>query len=252
MKLRTQILEDDLPAHEQLRALLAREAVEIVDKPALGSTPLAGANKQLPDLVILGLPSVRSKEWKLLQADPSAQKPALIVVAPSDEYAVQAFDLRALDFLLKPVDPDRLRRALQRTRDYLEVMRGHHVSPHRMRMLEDLEAVPQYLTRVKVKHGDRILFLKVSQIDWVEAADNYVVLHVGPQTYCLREKISALEASLDPEQFFRVSRSALVNVRQIAELRAMFKGEHVVVLNNGSQLSMTREVQELEELVKYA
>ena len=120
-----------------------------------------------------------------------------------------------------------------------------------MRLLEDIESIPQYLTRVKVKSADRIMFLPVDQISWMEAADNYVVLHVGKQTHILREKIGVLEAALDPERFFRISRSALVNISHISELRAMFKGEHVVILHDGSRLPMTRGVQELEELVAF-
>ena len=125
------------------------------------------------------------------------------------------------------------------------------VSQRQMRLLEDIESSPQYLTRVKVKSADRIVFLPVDQIHWVEAADNYVILHAGRQTHILREKISALEAALDPERFFRISRSRLVNIAHISELRATFKGEHIVVLNDGSRLQMTRGIEELERLVAF-
>jgi two-component system LytT family response regulator len=126
------------------------------------------------------------------------------------------------------------------------------VRQRQIRLLHDLDSAPQYLTRVKVKASDRILFLKVEQIDWIEAADNYVVLHSGKQTHMLREKLSALENALDPERFFRISRSTLVNVHRISELRSMFKGEHMVILADGSRLPMTRGISELEELVAFS
>src|SRR5438874_6692543 len=143
-----------------------------------------------------------------------------------------------MDHDFNHVRDERVKRALQRERHSLE---SGNSGRERHPLVGD-EPAPQYLTRVKIKSADRILFLKVEQIDWVEAADNYVIFHAGQQNYIVREKLSALEALLNPEHFFRIGRSTLVNVARISELRTMFKGEHVVVLNDGARLPMTRGI----------
>jgi len=165
--------------------------------------------------------------------------------------ALRMYDQMNNENTRRPVEEGRFKRALQHARDFLEARNDGKISQQRMRLLQDSESAPQYLTRLKVKSADRIVFLPVDQIDWLEASDNYVILHVGKQTHILREKLSALEAALDPERFFRISRSALVNVAHISELRATFRGKHVVVLREGSRLSMTRGIDELEELVAF-
>jgi two-component system LytT family response regulator len=128
----------------------------------------------------------------------------------------------------------------------------HGISHHRLRLLEDIEALPQYLTRVAVKTGDRILLIRVDRIQWVEAEDNYIILHVGNERHMVRQTLGAFEVSVDPKRFFRVNRSALVNMNYVAELRCIFRGEYVVVLTDGRQLSLTRDVHELEEQLQFA
>ncbi len=252
-RIRTLILADGASSQQQLATLLDGEPdIELVDH---FDEPLGAAEAIMrthPDLVLFEATredSTDLEEWGSLDVE---FVPALIVIAPSARHALAAFEVRALDYLLMPVQPGRLKRSLQRAVEYLELRDRHRISLPQRHLLEDLESVPHYLTRISVKQDDRVLFLKVDEIVWIEAADNYVVLHAGRQRFTLRERLSALESALDPDQFFRVNRSALINLKFLAELRPMFKGEHVVVLQDGSRLSLTRDLQELEERLKFA
>ena len=252
MKIRTLILDDDFLSRERIRSLLTREPeVDLMEETADENAVQETMNEEKADLVFLDVRLCERDRVATFRAVDSQVCPVIIVVAQTAQEALAAFEVHALDYLLKPIDEERFKRVLQRAREYVGARAGDGLSQSRMRLIEDIQSIPQYLTRVKVKSADRIMFLPVAQIGWVEAADKYVILHAGKQTHILREKIGTLEAALDPERFFRISRSALVNIAHIAELRPMFKGEHVVILNDGSRLPMTRGVQELEELVAF-
>ncbi len=252
MKTRALILDDDFLTRDRIRSLLAQEdGVSLVEETSDMTPALESMDADEVELIFLDVRLCGREPFTALRSLDPRRAPVIIVVAANAQEALSAFEIHALDCLLKPIDQDRFKRAVQRAREYVDAKSAAEPSQRRSRLLEDIEAIPQYLTRVKVKNADRIVFLPVDQIDWVEAADNYVLLHVGKQKHILREKISALEAALDPARFFRISRSALVNVAQISELRSMFKGEHTVILNDGARLPMTRDLQELEELVAF-
>jgi two-component system LytT family response regulator len=178
--------------------------------------------------------------------------PIVIFVTAYDQHALAAFEVHALDYLLKPFKPARFKEALQRARTLLQNQHAGKRSQRLLELLDETKPANAHVTRLAVKTNDRILFLKTDHIEWIEAAGNYVVLHLGKQTHILRETLSALEAKLDPERFLRISRSALVNVEQIKELQPQFKGEYVVVLHNGQQLTMTRGIREVQELLKFS
>lgn len=165
--------------------------------------------------------------------------PIVVFATAHQEYALRAFDAQALDYLLKPFDEDRFRRALDRVRrelekpaqaraDLQEVMRA--VRPERRRFLQ----------RVVVTTAGRLVFLKATEIDWLEASGNYVTLHVGRETYLLRETLTAFDEKLDPEQFVRLHRSAIVNVERIRQLLPWSRGEQMAVLHDGTQLTIGR------------
>jgi two-component system LytT family response regulator len=253
MKIRTLILEDEPQARAALTALLGQERdLELLAPPRTGAGGFQHIARLRPDLLFLDVSAGGEGSLKLIEPFRREGTPCVIVVAASARYALAAFDAQALDYLLKPLQPGRLRRSLQRVREHFQLRLGSRLSPGRLRPLEDLESTPQYLTRVTVKHQDRVFFLPVDQIDWVEAEDNYVVLHAGRQRHFLRQTLGALEASLNPGHFCRISRSALVNLARLAELRPLFKGEYVAVLRDGSRLPITRSVEELESLLKFS
>jgi two-component system LytT family response regulator len=253
MTIRTVIVEEDAAARAELAALLANEAdVELIEPtpPALADLARLGALQ--PDLVFLNVETQSADAPTLLAALRQADVPAVVVVARTARHALAAFDAGALDYLLKPFQPGRLRRSLERVRQHLQGRALSRLSPAHLRLLEDLEAGPQYWTRIPVRDRDRVLFVPVEALVWAEAAENYVLLHTPRQNHIVRLTLGALEAALNPEHFCRISRSALINLAHLAELRPLFKGRYLAVLRDGTRLPVTRSVEELERLLKYS
>ena len=154
-----------------------------------------------------------------------------------------------MDYLVKPCTRDRFQTTLQRARDQILGKQTGEIHERLTALLEDLKSEPRGTERIAVKSGGRIIFLKLSDVEWVESADNYVKLYVGNETHLLRETLSAFETKLPKERFLRISRSTIVNIEQIKELHPMFHGEYVVVLRNGTSLTLTRGYrQKLQQL----
>jgi len=240
-RIRTLIVDDQLLAREMLRRMLKDEPdIEIVGMPASGPEAVEAIHSLSPDLVFL---DVRMPELDgfgvLAQIDP-ARMPAIIFVTANDDFALRAFDVHAVDYLVKPCTKERFQTALQRARR--QILRNEAGATQRRltALLEDLKAQPRLAERLPVKSEGRIIFLRLPDIDWVEAADNYVKLHVGKEAHLLRETMTSLEGKLPAERFLRISRSAMVNIEQIKELHPMFHGEYVVILRNGARLTLTR------------
>jgi len=241
MKVRTLIVDDQLLARELLRRMLTSEPdIEVVGMPASGPEAVAAINALAPDLVFL---DVRMPELDgfgvLAQIDP-ARMPVIIFVTANDDFALRAFEVHALDYLVKPCTPDRFQTALHRARNQIRRNQAGEIHRRLSALLEDVKAQPQLAERLPVKSEGRIIFLRLADIDWLEAADNYVKLHTGAETHMLRETMTALESKLPSNRFLRISRSAMVNMEQIKELQPMFHGEYVVILRNGVRLTLTR------------
>jgi len=241
MKIRTLIVDDQLMARELLRRMLKDEPdVEIVGMPASGLEAVKSINSLSPDLVFL---DVRMPELDgfgvLAQIDP-ARMPVIIFVTANDDFALRAFDVHALDYLVKPCTMDRFQTALHRARRQIHRNQARDIQRRLTALLEDLKAQPKLAERLPVKSEGRIIFLRLTDIDWVEAADNYVKLHSGSEAHMLRETMTALESKLPSDRFLRISRSAMVNIEQIKELHPMFHGEYIVILRSGTRLTLTR------------
>jgi two-component system LytT family response regulator len=216
-KIRTLIVDDQLLAREMLRRMLKDEAdMEIVGMPASGPEAVEAIHSLSPDLVFLDVRMPELDGFGVLAQIESDRMPAIIFVTANDDFALRAFDVHAVDYLVKPCTRERFQTALQR------------------------KAQPRLAERLPVKSEGRIIFLRLPDIDWVEAADNYVKLHVGNEAHMLRETMTSLESKLPAERFLRISRSAMVNIEQIKELHPMFHGEYVVILRNGARLTLTR------------
>jgi two-component system LytT family response regulator len=170
--------------------------------------------------------------------------PAVIFVTAYDAYALRAFDVHALDYLLKPYSRERFHEALERVR--LQLQRGADEPPEHklLSLLEDLGQGRKYLERLLIKSSGRIFFLRTEEIEWVESEGNYLRLHAGHEKPLLRETMNNLAAKLDPAKFFRIHRSILVNIDSIKELSPMFSGDYVVLLYNGTELTLTRNYRE--------
>jgi two-component system LytT family response regulator len=166
--------------------------------------------------------------------------PVIIFITANDDFALRAFDVHAVDYLVKPCAPDRFQTALGRARDQIRQKQTGAMHDRLTALLDDLKSEPRQTERLAVKSEGRIFFVKLAEIDWVEAADNYVKLHVGSEAHLLRETMTALEKRLPTERFLRISRSTIVNIDQIKELQPLFHGEYVVILRSGARLTLTR------------
>jgi two-component system LytT family response regulator len=177
----------------------------------------------------------------------------VIFVTAFDQYAVKAFEVHALDYLLKPFKPARLKAALAHARGQLAGGGMPQLAQRIEAMLADRAAAePSYLTRLAVRQGDRVSFVKTVDIDWIEASGNYVVLHSGTTRPTLRETLGSLEAKLSPKQFFRASRSALINLERVVEVQPLGGDDHVVILRGGARIPLTRGVRELQDRLRFA
>ncbi len=253
MKLTALIVDDEPLARERVRTLLGTEPdIEILGECSNGREAVAAVKRQRPDLVFLDIQMPELDGFQTLAQLPSPL-PAVIFVTAFDEHAVKAFEVHALDYLLKPFKPVRFRAALTRAREQLAKKSGGDDASRRiLQLLEERAAKPEYLARIAVRDRDKVHFVKTAGIDWIEASGNYLVLHVGKENHVLRETLTALEAQLSPKDFFRINRSALVNIDRVRHVEPAFNDEHIVVLADGTKLTLTRGLRELQERLRFA
>jgi two-component system LytT family response regulator len=240
-KIRTLIVDDEPIAREGLRVQLAKDSrVEIVAECGNGLEAVTAIQGLLPDLVFLDVQMPGMDGFEVVEAIGAEAMPAVVFVTAHDKYALQAFDVSAVDYLLKPFDAERFQKAFQRARDQIQKRDVASVNKTLRSLLESIRPSRKYLERFVVKSSGRIFFLQVDEIDWLEASDNYVSLHTGRETHLIRETLTALEAKLNPEDFIRIRHSAIVNIKRISELHPLFKGEYQILLQSGATLTSSR------------
>ncbi len=245
MKTRTLIVDDELLARDRLRQLLQNEPeIEIIGDCSNGREAVALIREKRPDLLFLDVQMPELDGFGVLQEIGAGPMPVVVFVTAHDKFALRAFEVHAVDYLLKPFDRARFQAALCRA---IEQVRQRSSAPDHVALdqrlsdlLAELKAPQKSPERLAVKSGGRIVFVRVDDIDWIEAADNYVELHVGKQSHLLREKMSSIETRLAPEKFVRISRSTIVNVERIKELQSLFRGAYAVILQNGERLTLSR------------
>lgn len=241
MSIRALIVDDEPLARQRLRTLLeGTDDVEVVGECSDGAEALMAVRDTVPDLVFLDVEMPVLDGFGVLEALGKEQRPAVIFVTAYDRYAIRAFEVHALDYLLKPFDRERFQRALERARAKLTVPRMGDSDPQMPVLTEDPRGNRKPLDRLVIKSGGRVFFLRTEEVDWIEAAGNYVRLHVGPETHLLRETMNSLEGRLDADRFIRVHRSTIVNLERIKELQPWFHGDYVVILQDGTQLPLSR------------
>jgi two-component system LytT family response regulator len=234
-----------------VRKMLLRSAdVEIVGECENGYEAITAIKKSRPDLVFLDVQMPEMDGFGVIDAIKEEQLPHIIFVTAYDQYAVRAFDVHALDYLLKPFDEERFAEALERAKR--QIRRGDESTDWRGRILALLaegQASALYLERLIIKTGGRVFFLKTEEVKWIEAEGNYVALHTGKKKYLFREAISSLAAQLDPRKFQRIQRSTIVNIEYIRELQPWFRGDYKVILHDGTELKLSHRYR--ENLTKY-
>jgi two-component system LytT family response regulator len=247
MTIKTLIVDDEDLARRGLRTLLRRENdVEIVAECRNGREALEAITRSEPDLMFLDIQMPGKTGFEVLAEVAEGKCPYVIFVTAFDRFALQAFDVNALDYLLKPVNEARFRAALSRARVALSSTRDDALVGRFLRIAAELRQpgaanIPASATdRLPVKANGKIMVVRTADIDWIEADHDYVLLHVGDKSWMLRETIASIELRLALSGFVRIHRSALVNVDRVRELRPRSKGEFDVVLRDGRQLKMTR------------
>jgi two-component system, LytTR family, response regulator len=239
MKIRTLIVDDEIPARARVRRLLDHENdIEIVGEAANGDEAIRLVGELHPDLLFLDVQMPPPDGLAVLRALRGEWLPCTVFTTAHAEHAVAAFELHALDYLLKPFTQERFRATLTRVRQQLTQKSS---GDERMGAFLQSDAVARTpVERFLVKTNERYLVVRASDIEWVEAAANYVVLHTTTGTHVLRRTLAALEGELDPRRFFRTSRSALVNLATVREVQTVATDEHVVFLQSGARVSLTR------------
>jgi two-component system, LytTR family, response regulator len=241
VNIRALIVDDEPLARQRLRRLLQDEPdVEIVGEAGDGGDAVATIRALKPDLVFLDVHMPVLDGFGVLEAIGVEAMPAVIFVTAYDRYALRAFEYHALDYLLKPFDRERFRKALERARAHLGRSPSRDEAQQLLGAVEEFRSEGKILERLVIKSAGRVFFLRVEEIDWIEAAGNYVRLHVGKETHLLRDTMSSLETRLDPRKFLRIHRSTMVNIERIQELQPLFHGDYVVILRDGTQLNMSR------------
>ncbi len=247
MPLRTIIADDEPLARERVRTFLQQTPdIEVVAECASGTEALSAVVGCQPDLVFLDVQMPGMTGFEVLQALPAGVTPAIVFTTAHDNFALEAFEVNAVDYLLKPFKLARFQQAVERTRRALEARTPGSSNRKLTQWLEQRAPLPPGQRRLMVKDSDRVVFVRLDDIDWIEAAGNYAVLHVGRASHILRETMVHLEQDLPEELFFRVSRSAFVHLQRIRELQPMPGGQHVVILQDGQKVTMTRPLRELQ------
>jgi two-component system LytT family response regulator len=270
--MRVLIVDDEPIARRRISRLLKlEEDVEVVDEVGSGNDAVTAIRETRPDLVFLDVQMPDMDGFAVVSALTTEALPAIIFITAYNEYAVRAFDVNAIDYILKPFDSERFRSAFQRARSHLEQKSSAEAGRRIKALLEEVlgeeraqalaagqgnghgahPASPggtahrvRHLDRLMVKHDGRVYFVKVSEVDWFEAAGNYVRVHVGRVSHLIRETMHGIESQLEPNQFARIHRAVIVNLDRIRELQPWFAGDYIVILRDGRQLKLSRTYRE--------
>ena len=245
MPLTTLIVDDEPLAREGLRALLSRDAeVSAIREAKDGREAVAAIRESQPDLVFLDVQMPEMDGFEVVRKIGAEHMPAVVFVTAHDQYAMQAFEINALDYLLKPVIEERFAKALLRAKTRIRSNAAADLNRQIMGLIETIVSPQRYLNRLAVRSAAKTLFVDVEDVDWVEAAENYVELHVGRASHLLHVTMNALEKSLDPQIFLRIHRSIIVNLGRIKSLESGTHGEYVVTLQDGARLQSGRTYSE--------
>ncbi|MEP6832913.1 MAG: LytTR family DNA-binding domain-containing protein, partial [Gemmatimonas sp.] len=263
---RVLVVDDESLARQRIRRLLQAEPdVEVVGEASTGREAVQCIAELQPDIVCLDVQMPELDGFGVLRELGDGPVPLVLFITAYDEHALRAFDVHAVDYVLKPVDADRFRTAFQRARTQIQQSSAanrlgellatvRRVSDGAITNGTGNGAAPaapgapsSFSSRILVKHDGRMFFVKVGDIDWIEADRNYVRLHVGKVSHTIRERISHLEESLDPRLFARIHRSTIVNLNRVREMQQWFSGDYVVILENGTRLRLSRHYRDRVE-----
>lgn len=241
MNPRAVIAEDELVARQAIATMAEACGIEVLAQCRDGAETLAALQTHLPDLLFLDVQMPGMDGFGVLQAAPRETLPAIIFTTAYDRYAVRAFEHNAVDYLLKPFDEERFRKAVERAKEQLAAKTSPaHLVDRLLAEMSQAVRPPATQERLVVRSRGQVEFLRINDIDWIEASHNHVKIHVGAETHLLRQTIGEIETQLSPEKFLRIHRCLIVNVDRIRRLEACGYGEYLVVLRDGKNLSLSR------------
>jgi two-component system LytT family response regulator len=244
MPFTTLIVDDEPLAREGLRMWLADdEEISRIHEAQDGQRAVEAVRKWRPDLVFLDVQMPEMDGFSVVR-EIGDEMPAVVFVTAHDQHAIQAFEINALDYLLKPVTKDRFDQALERAKARLRIRPAEDVNRQIIGLLESVVSPRQHVKRLAIRSAGKTVFVDVKEVDWIEAAENYVQLHCGKIGHLLHVPMNTLEKSLDPETFLRIHRSIIVNLGRVKELQPGFHGEYVITLENGTRLRSGRTYHE--------
>jgi len=238
------IVDDERLSRRRIRRLLSLEPdCEVIGECANGAEAVRTLATARPDVLYLDVQMPELDGFEVIQALTQA-RPLIIFTSAYDDYALRAFEVHAFDYLLKPFDGRRFLDSLQRAKARIRQDRTSPANDQIAELFANFSKTQRGPDRIAVRNNGRVVFVKLEDIDWIEASDNYVCLHCGRDTHVCRETMTDLEARLDPARFLRVHRSAIVNLDRIKELQPWFRGDYRVILRDGTELTLTRNHRE--------
>ncbi len=238
MRLRVLIVDDEPLARAGVKLMLNGDAEAMEARN--GREAVAKIREEKPDLVLLDVQMPRMDGFGVIEAVGADKMPAVIFVTAHDQYAIRAFEISAVDYLLKPVTEERFRLAFERARKRLHSAPPDESTKQMLSVLGAIANPRKYLSRLAIRSGDRTIFLTIDEVEWIEAAQNYVHVHAHQSAHLLHVPMNTLETSLDPERFVRIHRSYIVNIERVKRLWTLAHGQYVLELASGEQLQSGR------------
>jgi two-component system, LytTR family, response regulator len=238
MRLRVLIVDDEPLAREGIKLLLSSDSQ--VMEARNGREAVTKIRDEKPDLVLLDVQMPRMDGFGVVEAVGADKMPAVIFVTAHDQYAIRAFEVSAVDYLLKPVTEERFRIAFERARNRLRAAPPDDTARQMRTVLDAIASPRRYLSRLAIRSGDATIFLAIDEVRWIEAAQNYVCVHTGDATHLLHVSMNTIETSLDPERFVRIHRSYMVNLQHIRQMWTLAHGQYVLELVSGQRLQSGR------------
>lgn len=243
--IRALIVDDEPPARDIIRRMLKDDPeIEVVGECSNGREAIKSLEELSPDLLFLDIQMPEMDGFALLESLEEKSLPVIIFVTAYDRYALRAFEYYALDYLLKPFDHERLEKAIMRAKANLLEKNAEDRSRQMLALLNQINARSEYRDRFVIKSNGRVLLVNAEEVDWIETSGNYLLLHEGRNSHLIRETLNNLEQQLDPRKFLRIHRSTMVNINSIKEMHVHFNDEQVVILKDGSQLTLSRRYKE--------
>jgi len=236
------IVDDEFLGRKRIRSLLSEHAdIKIVGECEDGRETVEAIQNLKPDLVFLDVQMPETDGFGVVEIIGTENMPAVIFVTAYDEYAIRAFEINAVDYLLKPFDKERFEKAVDRAKREIKTQESPTEIRENLReLLKEVKTEPQFLKRIAVKSASGTTFVPTEEIDWISASGHYLELHIGNETHLIREKLSVIETQLDPQIFMRIHRSTIVNLDRIKSLHPIFNGDQLVILKNGRELNLSR------------